>query len=211
MKITVGFATGLGIWLSPGFGLVSTALARIKKIILPKNTIVANLLRKHPRTIDTRNLEITDLKEFQTMGTTLFKVAEKDWRLKIRGKVDSKKNLTYSEITALSSVEKDVLMICPGFFAQHGTWKGLDMGRFLKAVGAGPDVMHITFSGDADKFSSSYRFTMKEVQSGKVFLAYAVNGKPLPKKHGFPLRVVAEDHYGGDWVKYVNKMELEGG
>jgi sulfoxide reductase catalytic subunit YedY len=39
-----------------------------------------------------------------------------------------------------------------------------------------------------------------------VFLAYQVNGQALPKKHGFPLRVVAEGYYGGDWVKYVYKV-----
>ncbi len=208
LKITAGFVTGLGLWLSPGFGMVSTVLAKVKKIILPKGTVVANLFRKHPRTIDSRNLEVTDLEEFQTMGTTTFNVTEKDWRLKIRGKVDLKQNLTYSEILAFASIEKEVLMICPGFFSQHGRWKGLDMVRFLQTIGPDQDVTHITFSGDADKFSSSNRFTLKEVQTGKVFLAYKVNGKPLPKKHGFPLRVVAEDHYGGDWVKYVNRMEL---
>jgi DMSO/TMAO reductase YedYZ molybdopterin-dependent catalytic subunit len=39
-----------------------------------------------------------------------------------------------------------------------------------------------------------------------VFLAYSVNDRVLPQKHGFPLRVVAEDHYGGSWVKYVYKV-----
>jgi DMSO/TMAO reductase YedYZ molybdopterin-dependent catalytic subunit len=29
---------------------------------------------------------------------------------------------------------------------------------------------------------------------------------PLPQKHGFPLRLVAEDHYGARWVKYVDRI-----
>jgi DMSO/TMAO reductase YedYZ molybdopterin-dependent catalytic subunit len=33
-----------------------------------------------------------------------------------------------------------------------------------------------------------------------------VNNQVLPGKHGFPLRVVAEGYYGGDWVKYVYKV-----
>jgi len=40
-----------------------------------------------------------------------------------------------------------------------------------------------------------------------VFLAFEVNGEKLPQKHGFPLRIVAEDYYGSDWVKYVYKIE----
>lgn len=211
LTISAGFAAGLGMWLSPGFGLLSMALAKAKKIILPEGTVVADLFRKHPRSVDTRNLDVTDLQAFQTMGTTSFHISDKDWRLQIRGKVRHKKDLTYAEILAFSSVEKKVLMVCPGFFAQHGRWKGLDMGRLLQEVGVDSDVTHITFSGDADAFNSSQQFSLKLVQSGKVFLAYAVNGKPLPEKHGFPLRVVAEDHYGGDWVKYVTKMEFQKG
>lgn len=39
--------------------------------------------------------------------------------------------------------------------------------------------------------------------------AYEVNGEPLPRKHGFPLRIVAEDRYGSEWVKYVYKVTVE--
>jgi sulfoxide reductase catalytic subunit YedY len=40
----------------------------------------------------------------------------------------------------------------------------------------------------------------------KIFLAYRVNGQELPKKHGFPLRLVYEDAYGSEWIKYVEEM-----
>jgi sulfoxide reductase catalytic subunit YedY len=39
--------------------------------------------------------------------------------------------------------------------------------------------------------------------------SFDVNGQALPKKHGFPLRMVAEGHYGSGWVKYVNRVKLE--
>jgi sulfoxide reductase catalytic subunit YedY len=39
--------------------------------------------------------------------------------------------------------------------------------------------------------------------------SFGVNGKALPKKHGFPLRVVAEGYHGSVWVKYVNRVKLE--
>jgi len=35
-----------------------------------------------------------------------------------------------------------------------------------------------------------------------------VNGETLPQKHGFPLRLVYEDAYGYDWVKYVDEIVL---
>jgi DMSO/TMAO reductase YedYZ molybdopterin-dependent catalytic subunit len=48
----------------------------------------------------------------------------------------------------------------------------------------------------------------RDVLSNKVFLAYEVNGKALPQKHGFPLRIVAEGHFGFTWVKYVHKITV---
>jgi hypothetical protein len=36
-----------------------------------------------------------------------------------------------------------------------------------------------------------------------------IHVRALPLRHGFPLRVVAEDHYGSDWVKYVTRVSVE--
>jgi DMSO/TMAO reductase YedYZ molybdopterin-dependent catalytic subunit len=50
------------------------------------------------------------------------------------------------------------------------------------------------------------RFSMEDIVSERVFLAYGVNDLVLPRKHGFLLRVVAEGYYGGHWLKYVYKI-----
>ncbi len=49
---------------------------------------------------------------------------------------------------------------------------------------------------------------LEELHLKKVFLAYRVNDATLPRKHGFPLRLVLEDHYGYEWVKYVEGVEV---
>jgi sulfoxide reductase catalytic subunit YedY len=67
-------------------------------------------------------------------------------------------------------------------------------------------VTHVSFSGPDGTYEKTERFPIEDILSDKVFLAYSVNGSVLPKKHGFPLRVVAEDYYGGDWVKYVYRV-----
>ncbi len=43
---------------------------------------------------------------------------------------------------------------------------------------------------------------------GAFRLAYGVNGRILPKKHGFPLRIVAEGYYGYNWVKYAYRVNV---
>jgi len=52
------------------------------------------------------------------------------------------------------------------------------------------------------------RISLKDIDRKRVFLAYRVNGEPLPQKHGFPLRLVYEDAYGYDWVKYVEEIVI---
>jgi sulfoxide reductase catalytic subunit YedY len=69
------------------------------------------------------------------------------------------------------------------------------------------DTTHIKVYGPQGNREKVERFPIADVRSDKVFLAYAVNGEKLPQKHGFPLRIVAEDYYGDDWVKYVYKIE----
>jgi DMSO/TMAO reductase YedYZ molybdopterin-dependent catalytic subunit len=47
---------------------------------------------------------------------------------------------------------------------------------------------------------------LDSIERKKVLLAYRVNGETLPQKHGFPLRLVYEDVYGDEWVKYVDEV-----
>ena len=110
----------------------------------------------------------------------------------------------------LPTIERDVLLICPGFFAQHGRWKGIDMKELLSLVKAKSDSQLLTFEAPDDSAKSSEAFAIDLVKSNQVFLAYDVNGKPLPEKHGFPLRLVAEGAYGDKWIKYVNRVSVHG-
>lgn len=52
------------------------------------------------------------------------------------------------------------------------------------------------------------RISLKDIDRKRVFLAFRINGEPLPQKHGFPLRLVYEDAYGYDWVKYVEEIVI---
>ncbi len=198
----------LGLLLSPGMRLVRTAWGKIKKIILPKNTKMADLINKNPSELDTRNLAPTPLNEFDTMGITRYEVELEDWSFKIEGLVRDNLNLSYVDLNAIPSVERDVLLICPGFFAQHGKWKGVDMLKLLDSAGVDPEATDVVFSSLAGLSERTETFSLEEVRSNKVFLAYRVNGEMLPEKHGFPLRLVAEDSYGSHWLKYVNSMEV---
>lgn len=148
------------------------------------------------------------LEAFGTMGQTDFGIAAKNWRLSVGGDVHRPMQFTDSDITRRPVVERNVLLICPGFFAFKGRWKGVSAAALLREAEAGPDVSQVLFSGPAGVREKSERFALDEISSDQVFLAYEVNGVPLPQKHGFPLRLVAEDHDGARWVKYVDRITV---
>jgi DMSO/TMAO reductase YedYZ molybdopterin-dependent catalytic subunit len=207
IRLMIRFLAGMAFIFSPLAAGVRLVWAKAKKIVLPKGTPMTNLIGKNPGDLDTRNLEVTPLEKFETMGLADHKVNLNDWRLEIGGLVELPVKLSYSQVTELSPVKREVLLICPGFFAYHARWEGVSVAKLLEMAGVNPNVTHVSFSGPNGKYEKSETFPLEDILSGKVFLAYRVNDRALPIKHGFPLRVVAEGYYGGDWVKYVYKVE----
>jgi DMSO/TMAO reductase YedYZ molybdopterin-dependent catalytic subunit len=182
--------------------------AKTKRILLNENTDPKTLIRRNPAELDTRNLRPTALKDFGTMGLTDFAVDLEKWRLEVTGEVMNPFSLTYQQILDMPPVERKVLLICPGFFANHGNWKGISIGRLLEKAGIREGATHVEVQGPKTRSGKVVRYPIADVLSDKVFLAYAVNGQMIPQKHGFPLRVVAEDYFGDDWVKYVGSVRV---
>jgi len=208
INLILGFISGIGLIFSPVANGIRVAFAKAKKIILEKGTRMNTLVGKNPANLDTRNLDLTPVEAFETMGLSDYQVDLNRWRLEIGGLVKRPLKLSYAQITEMPSVRKDVLLICPGFFAYHARWNGVSVTKLLDMAQSRPDATHVSFSGPKGRYEKTGRFPMADILSGKVFLAYGVNGNALPQKHGFPLRVVAQDYYGGDWVKYVYKVTV---
>ena len=205
MRRAFGSVIGGGVLLGPLLSAMRWAWAASRKI-LAKGTKRESLIQENPAALDTTNLEITPLEEFGTMGPTDKVVDLATWRLEVSGKVKRPLSLTYAQITALPAIEREVLLICPGFFANHGRWKGFSLKGLLHQADADHSAGWVTIEAREQKTA---RFPLADILTDKVFLAYQVNGKELPRKHGSPLRVVAEDYYGSDWVKYVDRISVE--
>ena len=176
--------------------------------MLAAGTDRKSLIHEDPATLDATNLVLTPLEEFETMGPTNRVVDLAEWRLEVTGQVGQSLSFTHAQLTALPPTERNVLMICPGVFANHGRWKGISLQNILQQANFDRTASSVAFE---EKGGKSASYPIADVLSGKVFLAYEVNGTPLPRKHGFPLRVVAEDYYGAEWVKYVSTVRVEKG
>jgi len=183
---------------------VSSSWAKAKQL-LPKGFSREELKNMNPAEVDNRDLEIDSLDTFGTMGPTDVTVDIKTYRLKISGKVKQPLSLTYDEILKHPSFTEAVLLICPGFFTNNGRWSGVSFRTLLKNVMIHQEAKYLDVKG---AYGKVVRISLKNIDGKRIFLAYRVNGETLPQKHGFPLRLVYEDAYGYDWVKYVEEIVI---
>ncbi len=203
-------AVALLLFSNLGNGL-NKVLAQVKRRIVGKGTPVSDLMVANPAKLDTSLLETTPMGAFDVMGQTVYPVDLANWRLEVGGSVRRPVSFTYDELIARPVLERNVLLICYGFFAYNGLWKGFSVAELLKEVGLLPGVSHVKFSGPEGLRRKTRKFAIAEVASDKIFIAYGVNDERLPERHGFPMRLVAEDHKGERWVKYVNRLTVIGG
>jgi sulfoxide reductase catalytic subunit YedY len=115
IKLMAILLSGLGLLFSPLAKGVRGAWAKAKKIILPKGTRMETLVGRNPEDLDTQNLDLTPLEEFETMGLDDHHVNLNKWHLEIDGNVHQPLKLTYDQIVEMPSIERNVLLICPGF------------------------------------------------------------------------------------------------
>mmetsp|Transcript_6837 Transcript_6837/g.19846 ORF Transcript_6837/g.19846 Transcript_6837/m.19846 type:complete len:582 (-) Transcript_6837:255-2000(-) len=74
-----------------------------------------------------------------------------------------------------------------------------------EAVRAG--VQHVHFEGsDGCRVSVPAKKALDE--AGDVLLAWEMNGEPLPRDHGYPLRVLVPGHVGVRQVKWLTEVKL---
>lgn len=96
----------------------------------------------------------------------------------------------------------------------HSLWTGVRLRDVLRAAGGYPtSTTHLLFEG-ADKGCQSgviepYRreMSLDDALADDVILAWQRDGRPLERKHGFPLRLIAGRWYGMASVKWLTKIE----
>src|SRR5438132_869258 len=70
----------------------------------------------------------------------------------------------------------------------------------------GPKVQKITPIRPDDGYSETVRFA--EAMEPTTLVAYEMNGEPLPRRHGFPLRLIVPGLYGEKNPKWLTRIEL---
>jgi len=125
------------------------------------------------------------------------------WRLQVTGAVARPLTFTYQQLADLSANEVEAILDCTGGWYTAQRWRGVSVAGLLQQAGVKEEAASVTC-----RAVSGYqrRFTVAEVQS--YLLALNVAGEPLSHGHGFPVRLVAPDQRGVNWVKWIAAVQV---
>jgi signal transduction histidine kinase len=126
-----------------------------------------------------------------------------DWRLVIDGAVERPLLLTYDQLKDVDNAPVKAILDCTGGWYSEQLWRGVRVAHLLELAGVTNRARSVTFES-----VSGYerRFNLDEAR--QYLLATSVAGESLSHGHGFPLRLVAPDQRGVNWVKWLNHIRL---
>ena len=231
-----GFATagllamGLGEWALP-------ALAQNETVVpftdIPEDMVFPSGPDAEVRVLDIRTIDapFTATDQFfaiQHYGQPVIDPAT--YRLKITGRVNTEMELSLADLRARPSVELPAGYECSGNsgrrihgLASNGLWRGTPLRDLLSEAGVRPNGKEVVFFGnDRGEEQVNFRGTdfAVEQQFGRSItidnamgpgpmLAYALNGEPLTRHQGFPLRVIMPGWYGVANVKWLENIHIQ--
>jgi len=91
----------------------------------------------------------------------------------------------------------------------NGEWTGVALRDVLDFAGIRPDAVSVLLIGlDTESPEEGFRrvLPMGKARHPDTLLAYALNGEPLPRDHGFPLRAVVPGWVGASHVKWLDRI-----
>ncbi|RYE76810.1 MAG: oxidoreductase, partial [Myxococcales bacterium] len=197
-------AAGTGEW-------IRVVKQRISDIVLPR---AATPLPDLPKGLSGVSTFTTVNEKFYRVDTKLAVpvVDHTSWSLTIDGQVDQKLTISYADLLAMPMVEKDITLTCVsnevgGPYVGAARWLGVPLGDLLDRVGVRDGADQI-LSTDVDGFTISTPLDVA-TDGRDALIAVGMNGEVLPRKNGFPARLVVPGIYGFvGATKWLTRMTL---
>ena len=142
-----------------------------------------------------------------TVASSMPRFDPATWRLAIGGLVERPLELTYDELLALPKAQQVSTFHCvTGWVVKDVRWGGVRFHDLLAAARPQSKARALHFVS-AEKPYEDF-LDLRQVSLRDVMLAYEMDGKPLPRAHGAPVRVVIPEMYGYKNVKWVERIDL---
>ena len=156
--------------------------------------------------------EITPNDEFYitSYSSKVPDISRDSFSLKIEGMVEKPYSLTMDEIEGMKDKTEFVTLECignslGGDAISNALWEGVTLKKVIEKAAPKSGIVKTAFFAE-DGYSDSIPYPLS--LSDDVFLAFHMNGEPLPVKHGAPLRVIVPGIYGMKNVKWISRIEL---
>ena len=151
------------------------------------------------------------------------------YRLRVSGLVDRELALSLDELRDMETRELVFGFECSGNrgplngLSSNGRWTGVSLRTVLDRAGVQGGAREIVFFGaDHGEEEVAFRGQTHTVDqqygrslprdtalSSEPLLAYALNGEPLTRHQGFPLRLLVPGWYGAPNVKYLSEIHAQ--
>lgn len=157
---------------------------------------------------------VTPNSDFFRIDTALVvpKVDTETWSLTIDGMVDRPTTLSYEDLIDASTSVETVTIACVsnevgGDLVGNATWQGVRLTDVLEQVGVQDGADQIV-GHSVDGFTAGMP-TATALDGRIALIATAMNGQPLPQRHGFPARLIVSGLYGYvSATKWLSRIEL---
>ncbi|WP_134768154.1 molybdopterin-dependent oxidoreductase [Nocardioides sp. 1609] len=190
---------------------------RPEDITLPEPTS-AGALGPLPEGLEAKIKGITPLQvangDFYRVDTRLDTpvVSSEDWTLTVDGDVENKLEISFEELLDMPMVERDITLTCVsnsvgGKYVGGARWLGVPLMDILDRAGIGKDADQM-IATDFDGMTIGTPIDL--LRDGREpLLCIGMNGEPLPREHGFPVRVVVPGLYGFiSATKWVTRLTM---
>lgn len=139
-------------------------------------------------------------------------IQEENWTLPVTGLVDNELNLTLQAIRENYPARSEYITLncisgrIPTTLISTTYWTGVSVQEILDAAGVQDEAQYL-FIESADGY---YEIVSLDLiySDPRIMFCYSWDGEPLPKDHGFPLRIWIPDRFGMKQPKWITSLEL---
>jgi len=184
------------------------------------------------RILDIRNIDGPFTPKDQFFTTQHYGHPDVDpatFRLRVSGLVDRPKSLSLDELRKMGSVELVAGFECSGNrrplqgLSGNGRWTGVPLKTVLNSAGVKASAREFVFFGAdhgleeiewrTQTFKLEQQFgrslPREKAMSSEPMLVYAMNGDPLTRHQGSPLRLIVPGWYGVANVKWLSQIHVQ--
>lgn len=131
---------------------------------------------------------------------------EETFQLQISGLVDKPVTLSLSQIKEMPATDLSADFHCVTRWSKFDVkWKGVAWSEIEKLVSPQSEAKYIIQYG-LDGYTTNV--PLEDMRKPNVILAYELYGRPLPKEHGAPIRMIIPHLYGWKGSKFLTGIEF---